>query len=47
LWLDIKILFRTVLVVLKQDGIAFTQTDDVINAKESATTLEKELATKP
>ncbi len=33
LWLDIKILFRTVAVVLKQDGIAFTK-NDAINAKE-------------
>ncbi|MBR5614075.1 MAG: sugar transferase [Clostridia bacterium] len=31
LWLDIKILFRTVLVVLKQEGIAFTKPDAVIN----------------
>lgn len=32
LWFDIKILFKTVAVVLKQDGIAFTK-NDVINAK--------------
>ena len=32
-WFDIKILFRTVLVVLKADGIAFTKNDS-INAKE-------------
>ncbi len=41
LWLDIKILFRTVAVVLKQDGIAFTK-DDAINAKSSKTQQEKE-----
>jgi lipopolysaccharide/colanic/teichoic acid biosynthesis glycosyltransferase len=34
LWFDIKIYFRTVAVVLKQDGIAFTK-DDAINAKTS------------
>ena len=34
-WFDIKILFRTVLVVLKADGIAFTKNDS-INAKEEA-----------
>ncbi len=39
LWFDIKILFKTVAVVFKQDGIAFTK-DDAINAKnpQSATT---------
>ena len=34
-WFDIKILFRTILVVLKQDGIAFTK-NDAINAKQTA-----------
>lgn len=40
-WFDIKILFRTVLVVLKADGIAFSK-NDPINAKEEpvATTEE-------
>lgn len=33
IWFDIKILFRTVAVVLKMDGIAFTK-NDAINAKE-------------
>ena len=32
LWFDIKILFKTVAVVFKQEGIAFTK-DDAINAK--------------
>lgn len=32
LWFDIRIYFKTVAVVLKQDGIAFTK-DDAINAK--------------
>ena len=43
-WFDIKILFRTVLVVLKADGIAFTK-NDFINAKEPVTAKE-ETATK-
>ena len=43
-WFDIKILFRTVLVVLKADGIAFTKNDS-INAKEPETAKE-ETATK-
>lgn len=34
LWFDIKILFSTVAVVLKQDGIAFTK-NDAINAKNT------------
>lgn len=34
LWFDIKILFSTVAVVLKQDGIAFTKNDE-INAKDT------------
>lgn len=34
-WFDIKILFGTVAVVLKQDGIAFTK-EDAITAKEPA-----------
>ena len=46
LWLDIKILFRTVLVVLKQEGIAFTKADAIINATEKETVVEKDLATK-
>ncbi len=46
LWLDIKILFRTVLVVLKQEGIAFTKADAIINATEQETVTEKDLATK-
>ena len=33
LWFDIKVLFKTVAVVFKQNGIAFTK-DDAINAKE-------------
>lgn len=33
LWFDIKILFKTVAVVFKQEGIAFTK-DDAINAKD-------------
>lgn len=37
LWFDIKILFRTVKVVLKQDGITFTQENDAINRKAPAT----------
>ena len=37
LWFDIKILFKTVGVVFKQEGIAFTK-DDAINAKTPATT---------
>lgn len=45
IWFDIKILFRTVAVVLKQDGIAFTK-NDVINAKETPIE-EKEVVTKP
>lgn len=39
-WFDIKILFRTVLVVLKADGIAFSK-NDVINAKEPQTVPEE------
>ncbi len=41
LWFDIKILFKTVAVVLKQDGIAFTK-DDAINAKSPQSQQEKE-----
>lgn len=37
LWFDIKILFSTVMVVLKQDGIAFTKNDE-INAKQETVT---------
>lgn len=40
-WFDIKILFGTVAVVLKQDGIAFTK-DDAITAKEPVKAEEKE-----
>lgn len=43
-WFDIKILFGTVAVVLKQDGIAFTK-DDAITAKEPAKVAEKETIT--
>ena len=39
LWFDIKVLFKTVAVVFKQDGIAFTK-DDAINAKEPVTATE-------
>ena len=35
LWMDIKIFFKTVAVVLKMDGIAFSK-DDAINAKTPA-----------
>ncbi|MBR5156075.1 MAG: sugar transferase [Clostridia bacterium] len=45
LWFDIKILFCTVLVVLKQDGISFTKKDDIINAREPLGQQE-EVATK-
>ena len=41
IWFDIKILFKTVAVVLKMDGIAFTK-NDAINAKESIPEKEKE-----
>lgn len=44
IWFDIEILFRTVAVVLKQDGIAFTK-NDAINAKETPA-QEKETVTK-
>lgn len=37
LWFDIKILFRTVAVVFKQEGIAFTKAD-VINSKSNTDT---------
>lgn len=43
LWFDIKILFKTVAVVFKKEGIEFTK-DDAINAKE--VTVEKETVTK-
>ena len=36
LWFDIKVFFKTVAVVFKMDGIAFTK-DDAINAKEPVT----------
>ncbi|MBE6623022.1 MAG: sugar transferase [Ruminococcaceae bacterium] len=42
LWFDIKIFFKTIAVVLKQDGIAFTK-NDAINAKVSETQEKPEL----
>lgn len=47
LWMDMKILFKTVAVVLKQDGIAFTK-DDAINVKtaEVEKRLEEDLVKK-
>lgn len=39
IWFDIKILFKTVAVVFKQEGIAFTK-NDAINAKTSENTVE-------
>ena len=41
LWFDIRIMFKTVAVVFKQDGIAFTK-DDAINAKAPAQTSAAE-----
>ncbi len=41
LWMDIKVLFKTVGVVFKQKGIAFTK-DDAINAKVSPRETEVE-----
>ncbi len=41
LWFDIKILFKTVGVVFKQDGIAFTK-NDAINAKTPAEEVREE-----
>lgn len=41
LWFDIKIMFKTVAVVFKQDGIAFTK-DDAINAKVPVEPAEPE-----
>ena len=41
-WFDIKILFRTVLVVLKQEGIAFTKADAIINKSPSLQAPEPE-----
>ena len=46
LWMDIKILFRTVLVVLKQEGIAFTKADAVINAQTSESAAQKDTVSK-
>lgn len=40
LWMDIKILFKTVAVVFKREGIAFTK-DDAINAKTPAPAQEE------
>ena len=41
LWFDIKILFRTVAVVFKQEGIAFEK-PDAINAKNGAAAEQQE-----
>lgn len=41
LWFDIRIFFKTVSVVLKQDGIAFTK-EDSINAKKTDTQQKTE-----
>ncbi len=38
IWFDIKVLFKTVGVVLKGEGIAFTK-NDAITAKEPATAV--------
>ena len=43
LWFDLRIYFRTVAVVLKQDGIAFTK-EDAINKKPTAAAQNKEPA---
>ena len=43
---DIKIMFKTVAVVFKQDGIAFTK-DDAINAKDPAKAEEATVSTSP
>ena len=43
LWFDLRIYFRTVAVVLKQDGIAFTK-EDAINKKPTAAAQSKEPA---
>ena len=43
LWFDIRIYFKTVAVVLKQDGIAFTK-DDAINAKPTKESQNSEFA---
>lgn len=40
-WFDIKILFKTVAVVLKMDGIAFTK-EDAINKKKAQETVNTE-----
>ena len=42
LWFDIKIVFKTIFVIFKREGIEFTK-DDVINAKSP---VEKETVTK-
>ena len=44
LWFDIRICFKTVSVVLKQDGIAFTK-NDAITSKPTNASEEKEPAT--
>ena len=41
LWFDIKILFKTVAVVLKMDGIEFKKHDSVINAKPKKAEAEE------
>ena len=40
-WFDIKIIFGTIAVVLKQDGIAFSK-EDAITAKETEKAKETE-----
>ncbi len=41
LWFDIKILFKTVAVVLKMDGIEFKKHDSIINAKPTKAEVEE------
>ncbi len=43
LWFDVRIFLKTVSVVLKQDGIAFTK-DDAINAKPATAPQNNEYA---
>ena len=45
IWFDIKILFKTIAVVLKMDGIAFSK-NDAINAKEPAEEKAQETVNK-
>ena len=42
LWFDIKILFKTVAVVLKMDGIEFKKYDSITNKKPETTEEDKE-----